>query len=1502
MADRELRLRLQVRRHGLPDVNLLWNAPTGPDSTISKLVEKVNEVVPLESADWGFEDYVVELRSADGTSFECLHFQQVDKVLKDEDQVIIRSLLTDDIRIRRASGRHQITSDGRHLVDGVAYGRRWLNAPRNRPPVDLPPRKRARIEQSEYDDDDEGSPPLLLDYPPHLRRDGSRRTTSVRFAGGYDDEDLDDDDEYDDNYEEDEQDRRPVYNTRSSSRGHAIPSDVLADELRRLNGDLSAHGTAADRPPRPDAPTPLTAVRGRPLVRKRKAEDALSSSGESSSHVSEYTTTSAVESAVSEESDGDDTVIRHPQVYEAAHVGSDRSSMPSMLQEFIEHEAAQGYTTTVRQTGPNTIVISDGEGSSESESESGSELESESEFDASPVAHPPVNFGRAAKPSNKPPKNAISDSEDSSSGDSESESGSEFESESEAPVATATAVKREGTKAVVVEDSSSGESGSDSESGSEDESESDAPATAATAIKPAASSKPTNKSPRKAVRDESSSGESESESGSDLESGSESDSGSDEDSEDGSSDSDDAEDSNTKPAKGAKAAKPTPKVAKAAPKAAKPSSKPASKAARAAQPESEASSSSSSDVSSDSDISSDSSGSSGSSDDDSDLSSDSDSEPDEVSSKPAVAHITNLDKTPADKSRTDKPEPSAATQPTTSVAPGQGMAKTQRRNLRRRLAKAGGRTGQLEAAETETSETTTATELTELQLRKQALLDLMHVDTPEKPESGKKAKSAAGASAPTPYAPGNFPASLDETVHDKPEEIAEETVGDAAKSTSEDASTSPTVQRRLKLNVDAGRRILFGALGFTNPKTKAAEEKVRDKLMKDVRPLKNHRAEEEAKAAAEQAMEVDAPVEEEDPDAWRKRINYRAVECCQEGIELSEPPFPFVQRWDPQQQGNFSKKKGKRKRAQQAAQHEEEAADANHKKAKVGGEAETPDESWAAWEDSAVDDVVLNYDDPPSILVANESQFSDLDDLPALPADVTTLPALLPGAARPGMVITHKHWRLGGQDSWGPELVDQTAVVVKAEGDDGSQIRLLLAKRDREPESDEKEYDEVTGQRIYGRFEVPDFEDEDDGSPKGPDDGYRTLNFSELIDPRIVQQPPKAYDVDPETSQKDGPLPESVVQETQFEEMDVEAPTSAQPDAIEQQSSSTETMKGSEKEQVVVQQVVVQQVETSRSESLDKTGGGSPARLQTNSPSRQLRAEQPVTSPKPDAASDASQDVVPDSVPEASTDGGIHSGRQPDPDFLGDDIGNSPERLVHVSEDTSQELTPKAQARDAKSKAEPAVSTPKRSTMSSTPSSAVSLPTLDDVWNTATTSRNLRSMSKSGPESPMLKLKSEFAGPKDGQSTPKKNLFPNSTQPVTGSVFSPLNDKPKLRLSNTKTRRTSTFTIPEGSQVVALSSDDDDDAPPLEEHYAEDDIDADYEVAKRTPPKGKTRAQKPAVRRGAARGRGKAAASRAVSMPASARQVIRRGTASATSVYNKGKPRRSTSIAWDGEI
>ena len=57
------------------------------------------------------------------------------------------------MRVRRISGRHQISADGRHLIDGVAFGRPYLRKTA-RPAVKIPPRKRRRIEYDENDDSD----------------------------------------------------------------------------------------------------------------------------------------------------------------------------------------------------------------------------------------------------------------------------------------------------------------------------------------------------------------------------------------------------------------------------------------------------------------------------------------------------------------------------------------------------------------------------------------------------------------------------------------------------------------------------------------------------------------------------------------------------------------------------------------------------------------------------------------------------------------------------------------------------------------------------------------------------------------------------------------------------------------------------------------------------------------------------------------------------------------------------------------------------------------------------------------------------------------------------------------------------------------------------------------------------------------------------------------------------------------------------------------------------
>lgn len=86
--EKNLRLRLVVRRHGLPEVRVLFNVPLTHEPTISRLVELVNETIPLETADWGLEDYTVELHDPKGHAFEFMHFQSVADVLEKDEEVL----------------------------------------------------------------------------------------------------------------------------------------------------------------------------------------------------------------------------------------------------------------------------------------------------------------------------------------------------------------------------------------------------------------------------------------------------------------------------------------------------------------------------------------------------------------------------------------------------------------------------------------------------------------------------------------------------------------------------------------------------------------------------------------------------------------------------------------------------------------------------------------------------------------------------------------------------------------------------------------------------------------------------------------------------------------------------------------------------------------------------------------------------------------------------------------------------------------------------------------------------------------------------------------------------------------------------------------------------------------------------------------------------------------------------------------------------------------------
>ncbi len=402
----------------------------------------------------------------------------------------------------------------------------------------------------------------------------------------------------------------------------------------------------------------------------------------------------------------------------------------------------------------------------------------------------------------------------------------------------------------------------------------------------------------------------------------------------------------------------------------------------------------------------------------------------------------------------------AVTPPTPSVVvpavePGCGLSRTQKRNARRKRSKQMHNSVNGSAT---LDESTPDEIMAALEARKAALLSSLGSETlqPEIPDSMTLEPLASEASdkAPTPATNG---------VDTQPN--------------GESANPSP---RRLNLNAGASRRLLFGALGLKAPKNKADEEKLKKDLMKGVKPLANKRLVEEV----EEPAEPDTTMED---DSWREKISYRAVECCHDGIVLSEPPFPFVQRWDPQQQYSSM-----RKRKRQSQSHYEDYED-----------------------DSLV------YDDPPAKTTSNKkkkkAQKSKSDgeneselpndhtddarveeDLPPLPSDLTSLVPLTQDAVIPGQLVTWKQLSMSKATSWQPQMASFTGVIL--EDSDANSIKVVLARRDRE--TNEHVYDEHTGQRVYEKFEAPSLDDDEEDA--GADDGHRTVSWFEMMEPRLI--------------------------------------------------------------------------------------------------------------------------------------------------------------------------------------------------------------------------------------------------------------------------------------------------------------------------------------------------------------------------------------------------------------
>jgi hypothetical protein len=276
------------------------------------------------------------------------------------------------------------------------------------------------------------------------------------------------------------------------------------------------------------------------------------------------------------------------------------------------------------------------------------------------------------------------------------------------------------------------------------------------------------------------------------------------------------------------------------------------------------------------------------------------------------------------------------------------------------------------------------------------------------------------------------------------------------------ASPAHSEQRRSRVDAKAAQRFILNGLGVSTPRNQQERERIKAKLAGNVRPWPNMRLlppTVEPESSSTPAV-VDKIVD------WRSKIDYRAIDCGEEDLELSAAPFPFKQRWS-QSEGR------RRKREQQdQLQYDDGDGDAYDKPSKRRR---------------------LTPADPPVTRALEPEE----DDLPPLPKDINSLPVLKPGQATQGMIITWVYWSIfqGASD-----CRSVTAKVTDTDHVSGS-LTVSLAKRDR-PVFGKNPYEDT----IPIDMDNNDAED-DDGEEKEEevDDGVRVITFSELQDPRVLK-------------------------------------------------------------------------------------------------------------------------------------------------------------------------------------------------------------------------------------------------------------------------------------------------------------------------------------------------------------------------------------------------------------
>nr|OQO15783.1 hypothetical protein B0A51_16303 [Rachicladosporium sp. CCFEE 5018] len=324
--------------------------------------------------------------------------------------------------------------------------------------------------------------------------------------------------------------------------------------------------------------------------------------------------------------------------------------------------------------------------------------------------------------------------------------------------------------------------------------------------------------------------------------------------------------------------------------------------------------------------------------------------------------------------------------------------------------------------------------------------------------------------------------------------------------------TAEPQPRRARLDLAGSQRHIFASLGVRAPKSDQQKEALRKKLASRRGPAAKAAI---AAIAASEAVDTEPEVPATAPESehataesepayhWSDRIDLRAVECVDENVTLSTPPYPFHQRWDSQ----YHKRKNRNKasymsggKGQRQTQSHVETYD-KYFPDQDGDYLDYGDDDGAEWEEGEYwdDNALLGDDDPSALQLQAEANATVAleTDLPALPEDISTLPLLPEADAAVGDIVTYTELVCEAATSWQPKMLARTAELIEHDVE-RNEWGVRMAIRD----MPQRTFDEE-GNRVYAKFEM---EGEDAEGDEEVDERARVLSWGEMGEVRLLRK------------------------------------------------------------------------------------------------------------------------------------------------------------------------------------------------------------------------------------------------------------------------------------------------------------------------------------------------------------------------------------------------------------